>query len=129
LDTPTISKTRLKTLKKWAEDTFDVFGMVDIADFTLDVFKEKQCTMARSSKPSTSTTTDKAATKDKLRNFNGNRDLWPKSKRELTAHLNQIKNELGIPVYYVIRDMDDEQQYRNDNGEIGMHIYDAPFVG
>jgi hypothetical protein len=57
LDTPIISKTRLKTLKKWAEDTFDVFGMVDIAGFTLDVCKENQRTMARSSKPSTSTTT------------------------------------------------------------------------
>jgi hypothetical protein len=129
LDTPILSKTRLKTLKKWAEDTFDVFGTVDIAGFTLDVCKVNQRTMARSSKPSTSTTTDKAVIKDKLRNFNGNRDSWPKGKRELTAHLNQIKNELGIPVYYVIRDMDDEQQYRNDNGDIGRRIYDAPFEG
>jgi hypothetical protein len=106
-----------------------IYGTVDIADFTIDICKENQKTMARSSKPSVTTTTDKTASKGKLRNFNGNRDLWPKSKRELTAHLNQIKNELGVLVYYVIRDMDDEQQYRNDNGEIGKRIYDAPFEG
>jgi hypothetical protein len=129
VDTPIISKTRLKTLKKWAEDTYDIEGDVDIANFTLQVCKENQRAMARSSKPSISTTAEKAAGKDKLRNFNGSRDLWPKGKRELTAHLNQIKNELGIPVYYVICDMDDEQQYRNDNGEIGKKIYEAPFKG
>jgi hypothetical protein len=85
-------KTRLNTLKKWTEDTFDVYQTVDISDFTLDACRENQWVMARSSKPLVTTTVEEAAGKDKLRNFNGNRDLWPKGKRELTAHLNQIKN-------------------------------------
>jgi hypothetical protein len=128
-DTPIISKTRLKTLKKWTEDTYDVYGTVVTADFTLNICKENQRAMARSTKPSVSTTAEKGASKDKLCNFNGNRDLWLKGKQELTVHLNQIKNELGVPVYFVIRDMDDKQQYRNNNGEIGKHIYDALFEG
>jgi hypothetical protein len=42
LDTPIIAKTCLKTLKKWTEDMFDLSGMVDVADFTLDICKENQ---------------------------------------------------------------------------------------
>jgi hypothetical protein len=46
-DTPIISKTRLKTLKKWTEDTFDIYQSVDIADFTLDICKENQHAMEK----------------------------------------------------------------------------------
>jgi hypothetical protein len=47
----------------------------------------------------------------------------------LTAYLNQIKNDNGVPLYYVIRDPNLENQYCNDNGEIGKKIYEAPFQG
>jgi asparagine N-glycosylation enzyme membrane subunit Stt3 len=47
----------------------------------------------------------------------------------LTSHLNQVKNEVGIPIYYVIGDPEQEDRYRADNGELGRRIYDAPFRG
>jgi hypothetical protein len=34
-DTPIIAKTQLKTLKKWAEEMFDVDGAVNVADFMI----------------------------------------------------------------------------------------------
>jgi hypothetical protein len=45
------------------------------------------------------------------------------------AYLNQIKNEGGIPVYYIIRDPDLKEQYHNDSGDIGRRIYEAEFKG
>jgi hypothetical protein len=68
-------------------------------------------------------------TKEKLRTFNGQGDQWPRSKQELTAYLNQIKNKQGIPVYYVIQEWADEEEYQRDNGELGQRIYDAPLEG
>jgi hypothetical protein len=127
-DTPIMAKTRLKTLKKWTEDMFDLSGDVDVANFTLDVCKENQWAIARTAKPAAGKT-DKTIAEEKLRYFNGDRTLWLKSKRELTAYRNQILNEQGISVYYVIRDKDDEEQYRMHNGEIGKRIYDALFKG
>jgi hypothetical protein len=32
-------------------------------------------------------------------------------------------------LYYVIRDPEEEQKYREDNGDIGRRIYEAPFEG
>jgi hypothetical protein len=45
------------------------------------------------------------------------------------AYLNQIKNEVGVPIYSVIRDPNLEEQFRPDNGEIGHRIYEAKFKG
>jgi ABC-type molybdate transport system ATPase subunit len=41
------------------------------------------------------------------------------SKRELTAYLNQIHNEEGVPIYYVSRDYENEEEYRANNGRMG----------
>jgi hypothetical protein len=128
LDTPIIAKTCLKTLNKWTEDMFDLSGTVDVAEFTLDICTENQQATARTAKP-TAGKTDKSIVKEKLRYFNGDRALWLKSKRYLTAYLNQILNENGIPVYYVIRDKDNEEQYWAHNGEIGKKMYDAQHKG
>jgi hypothetical protein len=103
-DTPIIAKTRLKTLKKWVEDIYDVSGRVDIHAFTLDVCKEHQQAIARTSKPSVAARDKATVMKEKLRTFNGSGNQWLRSKRKLTAYLNQIMNEQGIPIYYVIRD-------------------------
>jgi hypothetical protein len=64
-DTPIIAKTRLKTLKKWAKDMFDLSGNVDVADFTLDVCKENQQVIARTAKPAAGKS-DKTIAKEKL---------------------------------------------------------------
>jgi hypothetical protein len=54
---------------------------------------------------------------------------WLNAKCELTAYLNQIPNENGIPIYYVIRDEDEEEAYREQNGDMGKNIYDALYQG
>ena len=95
----------------------------------MEVCREKQRLIAKSTKTGSTSEKSGGATKEKLTIFNGKRDNWLKAKRELTAHLNQIKNESGIPIYYVVRDPDEEEKYRADNGEIGRSIYNAPFVG
>jgi hypothetical protein len=111
-------KTKLKTLKHWAEDTYDVLGTIDVRDFTADICRDLQRTLARSTKTSVEQS-DKTAAREKLATFNGKRENWLNAKRELIAHLNQIKNKIGIPLYYVIRDPEEEQKYREDNGDIG----------
>jgi hypothetical protein len=67
--------------------------------------------------------------KEKLSVWNGRHGTWQKIKRELMAYLNQIKNELGVPLYYVIRDPNLEDQYRAASGEIGNRIYEAHHKG
>ena len=82
-------------------------------------------TKVKSKSKSDTTTTSK----EKLRTFNGKHEHWLNSKRELTAYLNQIQNEDGGPIYYVIRDPEHKKKYRDNNGEMGNRIYDAPFRG
>jgi hypothetical protein len=48
---------------------------------------------------------------------------------QVTAYLNQIQNENGVPIYNVICNREDELEYFNHNGETGNKIYDAPFQG
>jgi hypothetical protein len=126
--TSIIAKTRLKTLKKWVEDSFDIHGTVDISNFTAAICQDNQRAIARTVKSGT-TQVEKTSSKEKLNVWNGRRETWHKSRRELMAYLNQIKNEVGVPIYYVIRDPHLEQQFRDDNGEIGRRIYEAEFKG
>jgi hypothetical protein len=116
-------------LKKWVEDMYDISGSVDIHAFTLDICKEHQRAIAQTRKPAAASREKVTVAKEKLRTFNGSCSQWLRSKRELTAYLNQIVNEQGILIYYVIWDRNDEEEYRRDNGELGRHIYDAPFEG
>jgi hypothetical protein len=44
--TSIIAKTRLKTMKKWVEDSFDINGSVDISSFTADVCRVNQRAIA-----------------------------------------------------------------------------------
>jgi hypothetical protein len=128
-NTSILSKTKLKTLKRWAEEEYDIEGSVDIRKFTVGVCRERQRQLARTDKTVGQQTEKGTTTKEKLTTFNGKRDNWLKAKRELTAYLNQIKNTQGIPIYYVIRDPEEEERYRESNGEIGKKIYEAPFKG
>jgi hypothetical protein len=128
-NTSVLARTRLKTLKFWAEAEDDIGNGINLNHFTAEVCRERQKIIAKSTR-STNDTGDKAtATREKLSTFNGKRENWGRAKRELIAYLNQIKNDNGVPLYYVIRDPDLEDQYRNDNGEIGRKIYEAPFMG
>lgn len=128
-NTTIIAKACLKTLKRWAEDEYDIEGQVDIRKFNEEICKERQRNIARSTKAGVQPLDKGTTTKEKLTLFNGKRENWLRAKRELTAHLNQIKNEQGVPIYYVIRDPDQEDKYREDNGDIGKIIYEAPFKG
>jgi hypothetical protein len=128
-NTSVITATRLKTLKQWAEDEYDLEGFNDVGRFTTEVCRERQRTIAQTTKTGGTTGERSADTKATLPNFNGKRENWLKSKRELTAHLNQINNEIGIPFFYVIRDPQEEARYRESNGDVGRKIYEAPFHG
>jgi hypothetical protein len=68
--TSIISKTRLKTMKKWVEDTHDIHGVVDIALFNAGICRYNQCAIAQMTKLGTGQT-EKAATKEKLTVWNG----------------------------------------------------------
>ena len=129
--TSVMAKTKLQALKTWAEEQYDTNEEVFVQDFTADICREYQFKFARtkSRTQTKSDTTTTTTSKDKLRTFNGKPENWLNAKRELTAYLNQITNPDGIPLYYVIRDPDKEQEYRENNGEIGERIYDAPFRG
>ena len=129
-NTSVMSKTKLRALQRWVQDTFDAHGAVDVRDFTADVCRAYQIKIVQHGSKTTTSSSDKSTTtKETLPKFNGKRENWNKSKRELTAYLNLIKNEEGVPLYYVIRDPELEQQYRDDNGVIGNKIYNAPFTG
>jgi Reverse transcriptase (RNA-dependent DNA polymerase) len=123
------SKTKLRALRYWAKEQQDVFGVINIHDFTEEVCLEKQEVVADGK--ASSTTTDKGSTtkSDKVPRFNGKREHWIRAKRDLFAYLNQLKSASGIPLYYVLRDPAQEDQYRNDLGELGNMIYDAPLQG
>ena len=127
--TSAMSKMRLKTLKRWTERQADVDeGALNIQDFTPEICRELQRELARTKKTKDDETSSQG-TKEKLTSFNGKAESWGKSKRLLTAYLNQIKGVNGIPLYYVIRDPELELTYRNDNGVIGEMIYDAEHRG
>jgi hypothetical protein len=128
-NTSVMAKTRLKTLKLWAEEQYDINQTIDIHNFTEEVCREKQMKIAKATTKQKSSGSDSATSKEKLRNFNGKRENWLNAKRDLTAYLNQILNENGVPIYYVIRDPVEQEEYRNNNGEVGNKIYDAPFQG
>ena len=128
--TSVMAKTRLKTLKMWAEEQFDINQQINIQEFTEVTCREKQMKVAKAPiKTKTGISDGGSAGKEKLQTFNGKIENWLNSKRELTAYLNQIQNENGVPIYYVIRNPEDESEYCNHNGETGNKIYDAPFQG
>ena len=129
-NTSIMAKTCLKTFKMWAKESYDINHAVNIRDFTMDVCRTNQMKIAKTTSKTKSSGTDGvSSSKEKLRSFNGKRENWTNSKRELTAYLNQLHNEAGVPLYYVIRDPDNEEEYRLHNGETGNKIYDAPFIG
>ena len=129
-ETSVMAKTRLKTFKLWAEEQHDLHGHIDIKQFTEEICRLKQMKIAKATVKTKSGGSDvTSAGKEKLRNFNGKMEHWLGAKRELTAYLNQILNENGVPIYYVIRDTEDEEEYREHNGDMGNRIYDAPYLG
>jgi hypothetical protein len=79
-NTTVMSKTKLQTLKRWAEEQYDTYHGINIADFTIDVCREQHMKFAQS-KDKTKTKSDTPATnKEKLRTFNGKHENWLNSK-------------------------------------------------
>jgi hypothetical protein len=65
---------RLKTMKRWAEEEYDLNGDVDVRAFTIQVFNEKQMSIARSTKTIGMQADKGGTTKEKLAVFNGKRE-------------------------------------------------------
>jgi hypothetical protein len=123
-----MARMRLRALAQWSQEQFSLGIDYTVDQFTAEVCREMQIKLTRP-KSTSSTSERSTTTKTKLATFTGKREQWIKAKRELTAHLNQVKNINGIPIYYVIRDPEQEEKYRTENGEIGRKIYDAPHFG
>ena len=123
-----MARMRLRALAQWSQEQFSLGIDYTVDQFTAEVCREMQIKLTRP-KSTSSTSERSTTTKTKLATFTGKREQWIKAKRELTAHLNQVKNTNGIPIYYVIRDPEQEEKYRNENGEIGRRIYDTPHYG
>ena len=126
--TSAMCKTRMRTLKRWAQNRNDVGEDYDIRLFTITICRSQQLELARTGKLEGDEKSS-SGVKTKLTKFNGRAEKWNQSKRELVAYLNQIKNNRGIPIYYVVRDPDLETEYRNEHGKIGELIYDARYQG
>jgi hypothetical protein len=92
--------------------------------FTREICEERQRMMARTGK--TGQQLERTSnTKEKLRIFNGKRENWHRSKRGLKAYCNQINYNAGDPIFYMIRDPEQEERYRAYNGDLGRRIYEA----
>jgi hypothetical protein len=75
-----LAKVWLRTMKKWAEETYDIHGDVNIRDFNIEVCERRQMVMARTTRELQQA--NKGATvKGKLNTFNGKREHWLKARR------------------------------------------------
>ena len=126
---------RLRALKSWIDTSLDNYDSVDVTDFDGETCKNLQCKLARKTRGDSSSTGSSMEGKSsdgtgmKLSVFDGKPENWEDSKRNLIAKLNQMKNSEGVPLYYVIRSDDEEENYRKEHGEIGNKIYDAVHFG
>lgn len=124
-----ISRLRLMALRRFSQDQWNNFGRVDLNQFNRKKMDEileelaKGTKRDRDSKPRSS-----SGPKDSdLKRFSGKPEHWQEAKTSLITHLNTMRNDNGIPLYYVIRDPEDEERYRENT--IGAKIYDALQTG
>ena len=114
---------RLKALKAWVDEQVDTYGEdeLDVTDFDNATCREYQRRLARAStkQHDGGKKTKMGEPDSKSLKFDGKRDRWENSKREFLAHLQQCKGANGIPLYYVIRDPELEEEFRREYGNIG----------
>ena len=114
---------RLKAMKRWAEEQETLGKEINIRNFTPEVCKKIQRELSKP--PDKRKDQERTSSKEKLAKFSGKAQHWEQSKRALIAHLNQIRNDKGVPLYFIVRDGSLEETYRSQNGKIGAMIYDA----
>eukprot|EP00934_Nitzschia_sp_Nitz4_P002319 Nitzschia sp. Nitz4//scaffold471_size5685//193//5616//NITZ4_009210-RA/size5685-processed-gene-0.1-mRNA-1//1//CDS//3329552692//2319//frame0 len=137
---------RLRALKQWIDMQYDVHGPEpdvrdpqaqptwSILEFTPEVCQAIQRTLAKSKKGSSiggnaeGSKGEASSDMTKIK-FNGKPAQWEDCKRSFVSRMNQIKNDDGVPLYYVIRDPLEEEDFRTKYGIIGTKIYDAPLKG
>ena len=91
-------KTRLRAIKRWVQDRSDDQAPLDIIFFTPSVCRTCQMELARTGRSSKNADKTSNTDKVKLPSFNGKAEQWNKSKRELTAYLNQMRNTRNVPI-------------------------------
>ena len=96
-----MAKSQLKTLKMWSEAQFNITQHINLQAFTEAVCWEKQMKNAMANIKTKSNSDTGSSTKEKLRTFNDKCELWLNAKCELTAYLNQILNEDGVPISFI----------------------------
>ena len=121
---------KLTALKRWAEEQETLGNGVNIQSFTFDVCKKWQRELSRTKdlRVRSNKRMDNGS-KERLENFIGRAQHWERSKRALKVHLNQIKNEKGVTMYYVIWNGALESIYRGQNVQIGAMAYDTELQG
>ena len=122
-------------LQTWSHEENERAEEIDLALWTEDEQRKQTILLARghtrdiqgagparsSSSPKTQAIT--------LEKFSGERKDWDSAKRHFYAFLKSIKNEKNVPLYYILRDPNEEQDHRNNQGELGAAIYDAAHQG
>ena len=121
---------RLVAFKFWYDQLKDLQGNhdIDISEFNNHKLNQTMDLLGGKT-DKTSDKKESPSSKEFSKKFNGKSNEWDSSKKELEAYLNTRKNTQGIPLYYVIRDPNKEQQYRINHGRLGALIYDAQFTG
>lgn len=128
-------KMKLKALKAWIDVEVDVrgYGGFDIRNFTADHLRTHQRRLATKGSGGSAHEgggrTEAYAPSSKTLEFDGKQQNWMTAKNRFVAKLNQMKNGEGLPLYYVIRESDQEDEYRTQHGEMGNRVYDAPLQG
>ena len=89
-------------MKRWAEEQETLGNEINIRNFTPKVYKKIQRELSKP--PNKRKGQERTSSKDRLAKFSGKAQHWEQSKRALIAHLNQIRNDKGVPVYYIARD-------------------------
>lgn len=120
-----MSRLRLLALRKFAQEEWNNYGQIDLKRFTQakmdaileDIAKGKKG--SNNSKPRSASSTPKDSD---LKRFSGKPEHWEDSKTNLVTHLNLMQNDVGVPLYYVIRDPSDEALYRANQHNRKPHI-------
>lgn len=119
-----MARLRLMALRRFSQDQWKNFGVIDIEQFTRPKMDELLGELAKGKRPADTKPRSTSAAKDSdLKRFSGKPEHWQEAKTSLVTHLNTMRNDSGIPLYYVIRDPEDEKIYRQN--AIGNKIYDA----
>lgn len=119
-----MARLRLMALRRFSQEQWNNFNRIDLDRFTRTKMDSILEDLAKGKRNNDSKPRPSSMVKDSdLKRFSGKPEHWQEAKTGLITHLNMMRNDNGIPLYYVIRDPEDEKLYRQN--DTGIKIYDA----